>query len=85
MTEPSNRDRVLFALHRGSMVLAVLGVIGIAIGAITRDNAPIPLIAVLVLIGVVGLIGLLATEGIYNAIRIISALLARRRHDQSEG
>jgi len=78
MTKSTSARKPVYYANRISIVFMVIGVAGIVLGAITRDNAPIPLIAVMVLIGVVGIIIYFISKALWSGMDVADAIKERK-------
>jgi hypothetical protein len=78
MQEPSNARMIVYYINKVSIALMVIGILAIVIGAVTRDSAPIGLIAVMFVIGIIGLILYFVTRAIWNGMDVADAVKKRK-------
>jgi accessory gene regulator protein AgrB len=78
MQKPSNTRMIVYYINKASIVCMVIGLLAIVIGAVTRDNAPIGLIAVMLGIAIIGLVLYFITRAIWNGMDVADAVKKRR-------
>ena len=77
---PSTFRKIIYYINKIALPLMLVGVAGIVIGAITRDNAPIALIAVMFVIGIIGVIVHFVTRAVWGGMDIADGI-KRRKND----
>jgi uncharacterized membrane protein len=74
MQEPSKARKIVYYVNKFSWALMATGVGGIVIGAITRDNAPLALIAFMFILGIVGMGVRLISYIVWRGMDVADAL-----------